>query len=230
MALIRPGGGVAQASGSLGGMVFSHNRGGQYVRARSSPVQPGGYYQEKIRGALSDASSLWAGLSAGRKLAWNAWAQNNPVSNRLGDMIRLQGNAAFCEINTRQLFNTSPTILDPPVGAAPQAPIYIVGTWDIGAGSTQITYTATPLGASEYLYIRGALLLSAGQNFVRNRLKFCGLSGAAQASPWDYQSVVEARLGALVVGNKLVLEVQVWDQSTGLVSVPRRIEGTIVTT
>lgn len=230
MALIRPGGGVAQASGALGGLVFSHNRSGQYVRARSSPVQPDTYWQSKMKGALSGASAEWAGLTAGRRLAWNAWAQNNPVPNRLGDMIRLQGNAAFCQINARQLFNTSPLILDPPTGAAPGALIYAVSTFDIGAGGCELTYTATPLQASEYLYVRGAVLLSVGQNFVTNKIRWCGLSGAAQASPFDWQSIVEGRLGTLVVGMKVVLMVQVWDQSTGLVSVPRRVEGTVVTT
>lgn len=95
---------LAQASGSLAGTVFSHNRGGQYMRNRSIPTNPSTARQASVREALSTLVYAWSNtLSEAQRTAWTAYADNTPVLNRLGDSIRLTGQQMFVRCGTVRL-------------------------------------------------------------------------------------------------------------------------------
>jgi hypothetical protein len=230
MALIVPGSLAGQVSGKVGGDVFSHNRSGPYVRNGATPVNRQTDAQDAIRAALASASSSWKGLTDAQRHAWEAYAANNPVMNRVGRSVRLAGNAAYVQINGRRIYLGSTELASPPTAGAPDALLTISGTWDIGAGSFGLIYTATPLAAGQKLHLSGCLLLSPSINFVKNRLRFFGLSAAAQVSPFDYQSLFEAKFGAIAVGNKIVVEARIYDTATGLLSQPRRLDGIAIST
>ena len=53
MALIKTGPAVAVISGSVGGTVFSRNKGGAYMRNRSIPVNPQSAAQVVVRAAMA---------------------------------------------------------------------------------------------------------------------------------------------------------------------------------
>jgi hypothetical protein len=114
MALIVPGTGIGQASGKLGALVFSHNRGGAYVRARSMPTQPGGKYQDGIRACVEAASKGWRTRTDAERAAWVTWADGHPMPNRVGQSIRLQGNAAYVQINARRILWGDAQLFVPP--------------------------------------------------------------------------------------------------------------------
>lgn len=231
MALIVPGSGVGQISGKLGSVVFSHNRGGAYVRARSIPCQPGGYYQDKIRAAVELASKAWRGLTDEARAAWNNWAAQNPQPNRIGQMIRLQGNAAYVQLNARVIFNEYANTIGVPPAVDPPDPLTsMAGHFDIGAGGFDVSFGPSPLGASEHVYVWGCLLQDPSIKFVKNRLRLVACSDAAQVQPYDVQAAFTARFGAPQVGNGVTFVVQVWDNVTGLISVPLRSDGVVVST
>lgn len=76
---------LAEASGSVGGLVFSHGRGGPYVRARATVTNPNSPEQQLVRSLLSQLTSLWlTTLSAAQRNAWADYADNVPLPNRLG--------------------------------------------------------------------------------------------------------------------------------------------------
>lgn len=84
------GGGAA--SGAVGSVVASHNRGGQYLRARVTPTNPNTPRQAAIRAALGGAIQQWTqGLTGAQRDGWRLYAQNTPTTNRLGDTIHLTG-------------------------------------------------------------------------------------------------------------------------------------------
>ena len=221
MALIRTGGGVAQASGSVGGVVFSHNRSGPYMRSRAVPIQPRTSYQLSVRAAVSAASSLWLAQPLATREAWAAWAAVNKVPNRLGEMVTLQANAAFVAVNMRiaQLGETAVTT--PPSVKMPIPLDMATVTADIGAGTTTIAFHRSPLAATESLHVRGALIPSLAERFVKNKLRFIVLASLASTTPFDYQSAFEARLGAMTVGMAVAIQSAVYDHATGLLSVPQ---------
>jgi hypothetical protein len=92
-------------SGSLAGTTYSHNRAGQYMRNRRTPVQPVGTGRRGvIRAAFGAASSAWAALAPEVQNAWTAYAAQHPVTDALGQSIKLTGHQMFVAINT-QLIN-----------------------------------------------------------------------------------------------------------------------------
>jgi hypothetical protein len=94
---------ITQASGSLNGKVFSHNRGGDYIRRRTTPIDPMTAEQTACRTAFSAISNRWvAKLNSTRRLAWEAYAAANPCPNRLGEPKNVGGRAMFARVNFYQ--------------------------------------------------------------------------------------------------------------------------------
>lgn len=230
MAIFTPGAAVGQISGRVGGYVFSHNRGGPYIRNGSIPTKSTSAAAMAAKQRLEEASMAWQALTADNMLAWQAWAQQNPVTNRLGNATTLTGHQAYVGIYCRLDQAGQAPLDDPPVGASPAALATVALTLDIGAGDFQIAYTATPLGADEQLELSCAVVNSAGVRYVQNVLKLVTITDPAQASPYDFQSDLEDRFGTLQVGQAVVCDARVFDHATGLLSAPVRAAGVIVST
>lgn len=90
---------LAQASGSLGGTVFSRNRGGMYTRSRSVPTNPNTGAQAAVRANLAMCSQAWMLLSDANRSAWATYAANVAMTNRLGDTVFLTGQQMYLRTN-----------------------------------------------------------------------------------------------------------------------------------
>ena len=103
MALIRFAEGQ-QRSGSLGATVYSHNRYGQYVRARSVPVNPNTARQAAARSYLQNLAIRWNNaLTQEQRDAWEVYSSNLIWRNALGDTTYLTGLAHFIRCNAPRL-------------------------------------------------------------------------------------------------------------------------------
>ena len=67
---------IGQLSGKLGGMIFSRNAGGEYVRAGVTGVNPQTQAQLRARNAFASVSTLFRTLSSAEKTAWQEFADN----------------------------------------------------------------------------------------------------------------------------------------------------------
>lgn len=230
MAKFTPGPTVAAVSGSIGGTTYSRNRYGAYMRFRAKPVIATSAAATQAKNFMTAASQAWRGLTAAQRLQWGTWAQGNPIIDNLGMPQILQGNSAYCRLATRllQMGQALPTA--PPSEAAPDALATMTITADIGAGTSEIAFTATPLAAGLRLWGYFAVVDSAGITYVQNLRKLCVISDAAQATDYDYQTDVEARFGTLSVGQVVIADVAVADEDTGLISGFLRAQATVVTT
>ena len=211
---------AGQVSGSIGNTVFSYNRYGPYLRVRSKPVQPNTLFQQQARSRLATASQAWAALDSGKRDLWTAWAAQHPIVDRLGTSQTLAGNASYVSINALRALCGDAALDTPPLTPAPSGLLTCTLTADIGAGSFQIAYTATPLAAGCKIFLQAALLYGAGKSYFKNALRFCGLSAAAQASPLDVETLISDRLGTLVVGQTCIVYASVYDSASGLLSQP----------
>ncbi|MEE8539995.1 MAG: hypothetical protein V3S54_09265 [Woeseiaceae bacterium] len=230
MAKFTPGPVAARISGSIGGTVFSRNRGGSYMRLRTIPTDPNTTAQQNVRAILASQSQAWAALTIAQRAAWENFADQNPITDVLGESVLLSGHQSFVKLNSRLDFDDQATLLVPPIVVAPTALDTIVQTGDIGAGTVAVAFTATPLAAGVKLWQLAAVLDSPGITYVRNRLRFVGTSAAAQASPFDNQTQIEAKFGTLVVNQTLHVRVLTFDTATGLVSVALEDSVVIITT
>ena len=230
MAKIKTGGLAGQISGSIGSTTYSRNRYGAYIRNRSIPVKSFTLYAMAAKSRLTECSQAWGSLTAAQRLAWSNWAQANPVTDSLGEKQVLDGHAAYVQINTRMLVAALAKLTAPPLVAAPAPLSTLTATWDIGAGDYALTFATTPLGASKSLWLTGCVVNNVSKVYVQNLLRFIACSAANLATGYDAQSVTETRLGALSVGQKVVYYASVFDRTTGLLSAPLRVEGTVVST
>lgn len=146
MALVRfPEG--QQRSGSTGGAVFSHNRYGPYIRARSVPVNPQTTRQNVVRARLTDLSTYWREtLSQGQRDAWDQYADETSMPNAFGESINLTGlnhflrsNQAVLEVGAT-LIATAPGI--PGLAPAPANPVL---SCSVATGNVSLAWTADPL-------------------------------------------------------------------------------------
>lgn len=228
--IFTPGPVVAALSGSVGGTTASRNRGGAYFRMRAVPITSTTAEALASKTRFADASQDWQLLTTGQRNAWQEWSNANPVTNALGFPKILSGAQAYIAIAARMAALGDIAINDPPIIPAPDPLITLTQRGDIGAGSVQAEFTATPLGATEHLYIRAAITSSAGINNVQNLLRLTVRSPAVQISPFDDQTVIENRLATLVVGQTLHVEISVYDNATGLVSGPLRSDVVVTST
>lgn len=101
MALVQYGGGVLDARGSIGGQVHSRNRFGNYIRARTTPVNPQSSRQNKVRASVGSLAQRWSNvLTQAQRNAWEVYAAAITRTNKLGAQILLTGFNHFIRSNT----------------------------------------------------------------------------------------------------------------------------------
>lgn len=161
-ALIKMSGiGITEASGKLGGTVFSRGRGGTYVRTRVMPSNPQTVAQQSARAIFGAISSAWRTLTEQQRDEWNAITADYPTKNRLGETKILSGKALFQKLNTNlmqanqslKLDPTAPQGVNGPVEVDVQSIAYDSGDFtaailvDLATGgdnTTQVIFEATP--------------------------------------------------------------------------------------
>ncbi len=134
--------GQGAASGKLGALVASHNKGGQYLRARTTPTNPNTVQQQAVRNAIRTLGPRWVEtLTSDQQAGWETYAANVTVTNRLGDQIHIPALAMYIRSNVSRLqasldiVDDAPTTFD--LGAAPAlGPITIPASAIAGATGT----------------------------------------------------------------------------------------------
>ena len=110
--------------GKVGGVVFSANKSGPYVKLFSMPVNPQTQKQSIQRAFVAQLSSEWRALSAGQKTAWDVFAAlpAQDQTDSLGQTYSLSGWGWFVKCNTRLSRIPRAHITAPPTQARPSAP------------------------------------------------------------------------------------------------------------
>ena len=192
---------VGAASGAMGAMVASHNKGGQYLRAR---VTPSGKVptaeQMEVRNALASLSAAWGELTTQERDAWTLYANNVPGTNALGDAITLSGQNWYIACNTPRLqaglaridaapyvFNRgTPTVENPTVTVLNASAGVVTFGSAITGPMNALLYQGRPFGAGRSKYYGGYRLadvqdLTAGATAIAFTPTF-PLSGSLNSS------------------------------------------------
>lgn len=230
MAKFIPGPTVSEVRGKVGGVVYTRNRYGAIMRTFVKPTVSTTEYATNAKARLSAATQAWQGLSASEKLSWGEYAAGNPVMGALGEQQILTGHVAYVGIRTRMALAGVALLTDPPVGTPPMPLTSLTLTADIGIGDVEVAFTATPLGATEQLWLKACAVSSSGINYVENLFRYIGTTPGAQASPWVFSALLEARIGTLQVGMTVHVQCAVFDNATGLLSAPLRDKAVVVST
>jgi len=227
MAIFTPGPMAGVISGRVGSVVFSHNKGGPYVRNGTIPTKLSHERAVAVRTRLTQASQQWQALTDAQRASWKSWCQVNTVTNRLGHQVTMPANAAFVMLNTRLVQAGDSPIDEPPVTVSPEGLTSLSGSWDIGAGDFAITFAPTPLGATERLWCRAWVTDSAAITYLRNRLVVVKITDVEEATGTDLQASIEAIFGTLGVDETVHVEASIFDTLSGQVSAPLRVHGLV---
>ena len=181
MAIINPI--LGPMRGRLAANVFSHNKGGDYVRLGTTPTNPQTSRQQTTRTILGSISGWWTSvLSQAYRDAWDVYAQQNPVKNSLGLDVYITGLAWFVKANARLLDAGLTTQTAPPVEPAPSA--FNTLTVDISAATTvDVTFTPALL-ATEVAVLWCSLPVSLGSSPNRAQCRLAGYSALEETAPW----------------------------------------------
>ncbi|GAJ18904.1 unnamed protein product, partial [marine sediment metagenome] len=119
MALAKYGGGVIQLSGSIAGNTYARNRFGNYIRARTKPVNPRSARQSGARINIMWLAEQWreSPMNDARRLAWGTYAASVNWNNALGEATILTGFNHFIRSNAALARAGGSLIIDGPAAA-----------------------------------------------------------------------------------------------------------------
>lgn len=181
---------VGAASGALGSAVASHNKGGQYLRAR---VVPSGavpsVFQGVIRNAVRSITNLWQALTQDQRDSWSVYASNVFTVDALGQSIQLSGFNWFTGYNVLATQASLLTVTDGPT-TFDRGGVDLSGTvFSAGASTGTLTLGASPLDLG--LTADDAVVLYVGRDYSPGRDKYFGSFRLAEVTPGN-QSVPES--------------------------------------
>lgn len=95
---------ISRGSGSIGGLTASHNKGGNYFRARVTPTDPGTVFQTAVRTLMAQLVNLWNNtLTQGQRDDWAVYAVNTPILNPFGAARTVTGLNMYTRVNVPRL-------------------------------------------------------------------------------------------------------------------------------
>lgn len=171
---------IAAGSGAMGGGVWSHNAGGQYIRRRAVPVNPQTSSQVKVRTAMATAADRWSlVLTEAQRQGWRDFAAGITIQNTLGQSIKLSGFQQFCRVNQLAGYTQGGITLSSTFVGADEAPVSSVigpavnvlgATLDSVAGppvqwNLDVQVDPLPTGGAIGIWLSGPV--GVGRNFFK---------------------------------------------------------------
>lgn len=218
MAKLKYGAVVTDSRGSIGGMVFSRDRFGAVARQKTQPRAASSTARTLVQAGLANLSQRWGTtLSQSQRNAWEALATSNPVTDVFGNSHALSGMQLYVRCNQLRR-QVGLAYIDTAPGSQATTALATMSLTVTTAPLVRISYTATPLGAGDRLYIRATPPLSPGIGNVSPYLAFCSFSGLAQASTYTFTSDYTAKFGSPITGRAISVEVRTMRDANGKLS------------
>lgn len=158
---------VTQASGSIGGLTASRNKGGMYMRARAVPVNPNTPQQIAVRAFFQQLSGVWTNtLTSAQRNGWDSYAAAVPLVDSLGESRNVTGlnmyirsnaprlQSGLSRVDTAPADNSLPALTPPGITSITASTrVAIVtftnsDTWATAAGGALLVYSSRPQNAS----------------------------------------------------------------------------------
>ena len=207
MAKIKFGMMMTDASGKLGGQVFSKNRGGSYVRTKVTPTNPQTSAQSTIRGIFANISSRWSSLTDAQRNSFNGFVQAYARTDIFGDLRNPSGKSLFQRLNQNLEISgqaqtdvcTSPVEV-PFANLSSASGLESAGVFEVSCGGdltgSKVVVWATPQ-------------MSQGTKFVKNQLRQLLVVAGANALVVDIYAAYVSKFGIPVAGANIAIGVRI---------------------
>ena len=104
---------VSDASGSVGGNIFSRNANGTYVKAFTMPHNPNTSKQQAVRTQFANLTTQWKSLTVAQQQLWTDAAPQYKYNDSLGETRQYTGQQLFNKINNTLAVLGLPFITSP---------------------------------------------------------------------------------------------------------------------
>jgi len=186
MASIKFGAGIVGMAGKIAGTVFARNRSGAYARAWAKPVNNRTERQVAVRALAATLGAMWAALSEAQRAAWNLYASDVTMVNRLGEAMNLSGYNQYYRSNAARLNAGLAAIEDgPTVMNLAEEDSSLAITVTAATNTVSVAFDNTYPWANED---GGAMLIYVGEPQNANVQFFNG--------PWRYAGKIEGATAA----------------------------------
>lgn len=199
-----------QVSGSVGGLTYSHNKGGMYTRGRAIPTNPKTLQQQAVRNGLQLTSNAWsATLTAANRNAWNTYATNVPMTDSLGESRNISGNSMYNRSNVPRIQAGLTSVAAGPTTFTLATLTNPSVTGVASTGVVSVTFTNTDAWATA---IGGALLIyisrpqSVGVTFFKGPYQYAGRINGAVSPPTSPGTVTSPF--ALAAGQRVFVQIR----------------------
>lgn len=195
---------VADLSGSLGGIVASHNRFATYFRTRAIPVNAQTVFQQNVRSEFSALASRWTDvLNDAQRSAWTTYALNVGLNksalnwyiacNAVRRQLTPAGDTQFAFVDDAPTVFSLAALTPPTITVADGSPASIDVTF------TNTDQWATEVGGS--LWIQASRQYSPSINFFVGPFQLAARRDGAVVPPVPPFSVASPFDAA--IGNKV---------------------------
>lgn len=207
------------ASGKLGGVVASHNRGGQYFRKHSIPTQPRTSAVRVQRNALAAFSSAFRNLGATNISGWNALAATVTLKSKLGTTYHPTGQQLYvsCAKHLTEIGITSIPSTAPTIPTFPAIGTFTMASHSADTTVSTMTYTVSPSWSDNYgVVVRASSVQSTGRTFI-GKSAYRTLAGYSSGGdvPADFFTIYTDKFGPLPQAGNISFMVKLIDPSSG---------------
>jgi hypothetical protein len=207
MAKIKFGMMMTDASGKLGGQVFSKNRGGSYVRTKVTPTNPQTTAQMTVRGIFASISSAWSSLTEASRLSFNNLVGDYGTTDIFGDLHNPSGKALFQRLNQNlEISGQGQITVCVPPSAVPFANL-TGALCELADEKFKASTTGDTTGSKVVVWATPPL--SQGTTFVKNKLRQIDVFNGIPNGEYDMFDAYVAKFGLPSVGANIYVGVRV---------------------
>lgn len=225
MAKIKFGMMMTDASGKLGGQVFSKNRGGSYVRTKTSPLNPQSTAQMTIRGIFASISSGWSSLSEAARQSFNNSVADYARTDVFGDTRNPSGKNLYQRLNQNLAISEQPLITECVLPTA--VPFANVASVSLDSPSGVILVTTDGDTTDSVVVVWATPPLSQGTKFVKNKLRQIMVRAGGANLQFNVNEAYEAKFGAYQDTDNIYFGVRVIN-ANGQASPLETIKATVI--
>lgn len=214
---------VSDVRNKLNGSVLSKNRYGNYIRNKTTPVNPQTTAQQNARAALAANAQAWAGLTEAQRLSWKALAAELPFTDIFGDSKILAANSMYVKLNGNlQKIGETALPAAPEKVSVPAVEISLLVATQTAGALTALDATISPatIPAGFALAIYATPAIGAGRNFVKNQFRFLGVAPTPVGGIIDLEPLWNARFGGVLAGQKIFVRAALVSQDSGQQGIP----------
>ena len=207
MAKIKFGAMMVDASGKLGGQVFAKNRGGAYIRTKTTPLNPQTSAQTAVRGVFASISSAWSGLTDDERNSFNNLVSNYARTDVFGDLRNPSGKQLYQRLNNNLAISGQPLLAV--CGLPSEVPFADVSAVDIDVAAETAIARQNGDTTGSKVVVWATPSLSSGTNFVKNKLRQLVVVNGSNAGNIDFWNAYTAKYGNPQVGANIFVGIRV---------------------